>query len=109
MVLTEPRASLAEGQLVRKQASMEPGLCFPPSFGFFPGKPGTCAQSPRGLLATPGMQAAKAGRPESSRLVPTCPHPAPPRLVFGSHWNILRRKCQGGVAQLGEMDNYFKG
>lgn len=80
--------------------------CFPQSFDSFLAnqKP---VPEPRGLLATPGMQAARAGRPESPRLVPTCPHPAPPRLVFGS-LDGLRRKCQRSCA-IGEMDDYFEG
>lgn len=67
MVLTE---SQAEGQLGSGHPQSQGQSCFPQSFGFFPGKPETCARSPRGLLATPCMQVARAGRPPA----PTQPH-----------------------------------
>lgn len=109
-VLTEPPASLAEAQLARKRASMEPGPeLLPPELRIPSWQTRNLRPEPPRPPRHTWHAGAEGRAPRELSVVPTCPHPAPPRLVFGSHWNILRRKCQGGIAQSGEMDKYFKG
>lgn len=108
VIVTESQASLADDQLKKKRGirRARARACLLRSFGFLPGEPGDSAQSPQNLIAGPGTRAGRAEEleepEEQEELWWRPPAPAPPRF------HILRRKCQRGVVQSEEVDDYFR-
>lgn len=81
-----------------KRASTEPGPELPiPSW------------QARGLLATPGTQAARAGRPESSRLLPTCPPPGPTPSGLRIPLQQAQAQMSEGSCAIGGDGQLFQG
>lgn len=93
-VVTKSRKPLAKCQSQKQPGIPEPGPGPPP--------PTPRTSLPTHQEAAPQALEASSSGPGRARSSAGIQSPAPPRLVFGSHFNILRWKCQGVCVIRGE-------